>query len=155
MQTKSGQDKPIHQLTPSDYIVPAGEEGHYHAVIEVKKFNPESGERLSKPRVQKFGSKGFKEIHQNLTKQGFTITILHDPTQYNESVAANKAETEKAAAAAKVAAAAKAKEEERAALKKEILAELIESGALNSSTQAKSSDSKASESKTATNKRPL
>lgn len=107
MITKDGRDTPIEKLTPENYIVPKGEERFYHAVIEVVKFDQNTGKRLSKPRVQKFGKKSFEgSVQASLRKQGYTITILHDPNQW---IAEQQA---KAAAAEKANAEAKAKAEQ-------------------------------------------
>lgn len=85
MQTKTGQDLPILKLDASNYLVPAGEEHLFHCRIEVKKFDSESGKRLSIPRIQKFGTTAFTtSIHTNLKKQGFTVDILHNPTDWLE-----------------------------------------------------------------------
>ena len=62
------------------YQVPKGEENMYHCVIEQKQFDASTGQRLSRPVVQKFGKKFFETfgMHQ-LKQQGYTITILHNP----------------------------------------------------------------------------
>ena len=104
MITKDGRDTPIEKLTPDNYIVPKGEEKSYHAVIEVVQYDPKTGKKLSKPRVQKFGKKQFEtNVLNSLRKQGYTITILHDPNAWikeqQEKAAKNKAE--QAAAKAK------------------------------------------------------
>lgn len=105
MITKDGKDTPILGLTPENYIVPKGEERSYHAVIEVVQFDPKSGKRISKPRVQKFGKKMFEShILASLRKQGYSITILHNPNEWIEAEKARKAESAKAAAAAKAKA---------------------------------------------------
>lgn len=107
MITRDGRDTPIDRLTAENYIVPKGEERAYHCVIEVVQFDPKTGRRISKPRVQKFGRKIFeRSVQSSLQKQGYTITILHDP---NEWIKANK---EKAEANAKAAAEAKKKAEQ-------------------------------------------
>lgn len=107
MITKDGRDTPISKLTPENYIVPKGEEKSYHAVIEVVQFNPKTGQRISKPRVQKFGKKQFESsVLDSLRKQGYTITILHDPNAWI------KEQQEKAVAKAKADAEAKAKAEQ-------------------------------------------
>ena len=83
MITKDGRDLPIEKLTPDNYIVPQGEERAYHAVIEVKQFDPKTGVRLSRPRVQKFGKKMFEaHIADSLRKQGYDVIILHDPNKW-------------------------------------------------------------------------
>ena len=105
MITKDGRDTPIEKLTPDNYIVPKGEEKDYHAVIEVRQFDPKTGNRLSKPRVQKFGKKIFEaHVGDSLRKQGYTVTILHDPNvwlkEQAEQAEKAKAEAEKAKAKA-------------------------------------------------------
>lgn len=107
MLTKDGRDTPIERLTPDNYIVPKGEEKSYHAVIEVVQYDPKTGKKLSRPRVQKFGKKAFESlIRASLQKQGYEITILHDPTAWMKDQQA------KAAQQAKELAEAKAKAEQ-------------------------------------------
>nr|UVX57497.1 MAG: hypothetical protein [Bacteriophage sp.] len=136
------KDVAIIDVTPENYIVPDNEKHLYHCVIEIKKFDSETGKRLSIPRIQKFGKKGYENsIAENLKKQGYTITVLHDPNEYVKAqaeekaartAAQQKAAEEKAAAdaKAKAEAEAKAKAEEKAALKAEILAELKAAGVI-------------------------
>ena len=104
MITKDGRDTPIEKLTAENYIVPAGEEKDYHAVIEVVQFDPKTGKRISKPRVQKFGKKIFEaHVANSLRKQGYTVTILHDPNAWlkEQAVKAEQAKAESEAAKAK------------------------------------------------------
>lgn len=132
------KDVAITDVTPENYIVPSNEQHLYHCVIEVRKFDSETGKRLSVPRIQKFGKKSFENgILDALKKQGYTITVLHDPNEYVKAQAEEKAARtaaqqraaeEKAAADAKAKAEAKA--EEKAALKAEILAELKAAGVI-------------------------
>ena len=104
MITKDGRDTPIEKLTADNYVVPKGEEKDYHAVIEVTQYDPKTGKRLSKPRVQKFGKKIFEaHVGESLRKQGYTVTILHDPNVWI------KEQQAKAEAQAKADAEAKAK----------------------------------------------
>ena len=105
MITKDGRDTPIEKLTPDNYIVPKGEERSYHCVIEVIQYDPKTGKKLSKPRVQKFGKKMFENIVlDTLRKQGYTITILHDPNDWIKEHQAKAAEKAKAEAEAKAKA---------------------------------------------------
>lgn len=107
MITKDGRDTRVENLTAENYIVPKGEERFYHCVIEVVQYDPKTGKKLSKPRVQKFGKKTFESVvEKSLKKQGYTLTILHDP---NEWIKQHQAE---AAAKAKEQAEAKAKAEQ-------------------------------------------
>lgn len=102
MITKDGRDTPIEKLTPENYIVPKGEEKDYHAVIEVVQFDPKTGKRISRPRVQKFGKKIFEaHVSDSLRKQGYTVTILHDPNVWLKEQAAKREQAVKEAAAAK------------------------------------------------------
>lgn len=105
MITKDGRDTPIEKLTAENYIVPKGEERYYHAVIEVEQFDPKTGTRISRPRVQKFGKKMFEtHVLNSLRKQGYTVTILHDPSAWLKEQAKQaeqaKAEAEQAKAKA-------------------------------------------------------
>ena len=125
MITKDGRDTPIEKLTPENYIVPAGEEKSYHVVIEVPAFDQRTGRRLSVPRVQKFGKKMFEaHVRTSLLKQGYQLTILHDPTEWIKEQQAKAAQ----AKAEKAQAAAAAKEAEKAKMKAEIIAELKAQG---------------------------
>lgn len=128
------KDVAITDVTPENYIVPSNEQHLYHCVIEVRKFDSETGKRLSVPRIQKFGKKSFENgILDALKKQGYTITVLHDPNEYVKAQAEEKAArtaAQQKAAEEKAAADAKAKAEEKAALKAEILAELKAAGVI-------------------------
>ena len=142
MLTKDGKDVDIIKIDADNYKVPAGEEHLYHVKIEVKKFNPESGARMSRPRIQKFGAKEYDTTVKNdLVRQGYTLEVLHNPTEWLKQQEAAKAQAaeqtaadRKKAAEEKAAADAKAAEEakaaEKAALKAEILAELKEAGVI-------------------------
>ena len=105
MITKDGRDTPIEKLTAENYIVPKGEEKDYHAVIEVVQFDPKTGKRLSHPRVQKFGKKIFEaHVLNSLRKQGYTVTILHDPNAWLKEQAAKAEQQAKEQAEAKAKA---------------------------------------------------
>lgn len=98
MITKDGRDTPIENLTPENYVVPVGEEKDYHAVIEVVQFDPKTGKRLSRPRVQKFNRKIFEQtVLSSLRKMGYTVTILHNPNEWLKANEEKKAAAEKAA----------------------------------------------------------
>lgn len=140
MRTEEGQIKDVNILdvTPENFIVPKGEEDCYHCRIEVKKFNQDTGERISKPRMQVFGKKFFESFGlHNLRKQGFTVDVMHDPNKWlQENEAKLEAEKQKEAEAdakAKAEAAEAAEAEKKAmkeAMKAEILAELKAEGLL-------------------------
>ena len=140
------KDVAIIDVTPENYIAPDNEKHLYHCVIEIKKFDSETGKRLSIPRIQKFGKKGYENsIAEHLKKQGYTITVLHDPNEYMKARAEADEKTKaerakdveakaKADAKAKAEADAKARAEEKAALKKEILEELKAAGIIPAAT---------------------
>lgn len=104
MITKDGRDTPIEKLTAENYVVPKGEEKDYHTVIEVEQYDPKTGKKISRPRVQKFGRKTFEQsVQASLRKQGYVINILHDPNKWiaeQQAIAEQKAK-ERAEAKAK------------------------------------------------------
>ena len=129
------KDVDILDVTPENFIVPKGEEDCYHCRIEVKKFNKDTGERISKPRMQVFGKKFFESFGlHNLRKQGFTVDVMHDPNKWlQENEAKLEAEKQKEAEAGAKAKAEAAEAEKKAmkeAMKAEILAELKAEGLL-------------------------
>lgn len=125
------RDVSLMNVTPENFIVPQGEEHLYHCKIEVSKFNAETGERLSKPRIQVFGKKFFETFgFHNLRKQGYAVEVLHDP---NEWIAANKEKSE----SMKKAKAEEARKAEREAIKAELLEELRMSGVIPSDDMKK------------------
>ena len=121
VKTETGRikDVGILEVTPENFICPSNERNMYHCRIEIKKFNPETGERLSKPRIQVFGKKFFETFGlHNLRKH-----ILHDPNQFV------KANRERIAAEERAKAEAE-KEAERQAIRAQILEELKAEGKL-------------------------
>ena len=56
------KDVPITDVTAKNYIVPDKEQGDYHVVLEVRQFDPKTGKRLSKPRIQKFDPKTWNTV---------------------------------------------------------------------------------------------
>lgn len=140
VRTEEGQIKDVNILdvTPENFIVPKGEEDCYHCRIEVKKFNQDTGERISKPRMQVFGKKFFESFGlHNLRKLGFTVDVMHDPNKWlQENEAKLEAEKQKKAEAGAKAKAEAEKEAMKEAMKAEILAELKAEGLL--ATAAKS-----------------
>ena len=75
------KDVALTEVTADNYIVPEGEECSWHCMIEIVQFSSQTGKRLSVPRIQKFEDKIWRSIMQRHLKiQGYTVTILHDPT---------------------------------------------------------------------------
>ena len=134
VRTEEGQIKDVNILdvTPENFIVPKGEEDCFHCRIEVKKFNKDTGERISKPRMQVFGKKFFESFGlHNLRKQGFTVDVMHDPNKWlQENEAKLEAEKQKKAEAGAKAKAEAEKKAMKEAMKAEILAELKAEGLL-------------------------
>ena len=131
IKTEEGKTKDVGltDVTPENFICPKGEEKYYHCRIEVRKFNAETGARLSKPRIQVFGKKFFETFGlHNLRKQGYTVDILHNPNEWEKENRALLAQMEAEKAAKAKAAAEEAKKAEREALKNELLEELKAQG---------------------------
>lgn len=147
VKTENGvRDVPVASVTAGNFIVPKGEEHLYHCKIEIRRFNPNTGERVSAPRIQVFGRKFFESFGlHNLRQQGYTVEILHNPTAW---IAEHKEAAEKAAATK----AAATKAAEKAALKAEILAELQAAGVIAAPTDGKAKTTKAAEKAAATKK---
>lgn len=124
------KDVPILEVNAANYIVPKGEEGTVHCRIEQVQFNPNTGVRQSRPRIQKFEPKSWPGIQRILRQQGWTIDILYDPSAWLKE----KEEKERLSIEERVRLAqeaeAKKKAEMKAALKAEILAELKEAGVI-------------------------
>lgn len=77
---KSGKNLSILDMTADEYICPPGQELLFHVKLENKHFDSKTGERTSKPRIQKFGRKAFNSmLYPSLLRLGYTVEILHDP----------------------------------------------------------------------------
>lgn len=124
------KDVPVLEVNAANYIVPKGEEGTVHCRIEQVQFNPNTGVRQSRPRIQKFEPKSWPGVQRILRQQGWTIDVLYDPTAWLKE----KEEKERLSIEERVRLAqeveAKKKAEMKAALKAEILAELKEAGVI-------------------------
>ena len=96
--------------------------------IEQVQFNPNTGVRQSRPRIQKFEPKSWPGIQRILRQQGWTIDILYDPTAWLKEQEAKRLEMQELTYKQRQELEAKRKAEERKALKAEILAELKEAG---------------------------
>ena len=126
MRTKDGRDLPVLEITADNYIVPQGEEMTVHAKIEVRQFDPKTGNRISTPRIQKFGMKEWQSVMQSsLRKQGYTVEILHDPFKFAQEHAAQVAAAQAAKTKAAQEAAEAKKAAELAAIKEQAKAELL------------------------------
>lgn len=81
----STKDVPVTEVTSENYICPDNEKDTYHVKMEKVKFDPNTGERLSRPDIQKFGQKEFRIQRDILANMGWKLDILHDPTIKAES----------------------------------------------------------------------
>ena len=130
------KDVPILEVNAANYIVPKGEEGTVHCRIEQVQFNPNTGVRQSRPRIQKFEPKSWPGIQRILRQQGWTIDILYDPTAWLKE----KEEKERMSIEERVRLAQEAEAKKKAALKAEILAELKEAGVIKSELKSEESE---------------
>lgn len=130
------KDVPLSEVTAANYIVPHGEERHWHVIQEKVEYDRQTGKKLSRPVLQKYDTKVYPTTEKYLRDAGYTITVLHDPIAYSTKVAAAKATEQSKIAAAKAAkakaeaealkaAAEKKAAEEREALKNELRKELL------------------------------
>ena len=77
------KDVAVSEVTKENYIVPQNEQGLYHCKMELVKFNENTGVKVSKPSIQKVGKRAFESIMQKQWNEyGYTIEILHDPTEW-------------------------------------------------------------------------
>lgn len=122
MITKDNKDLSVLEITPENYLVPRGEERFYHVKMEVKSFDPHTGERRSHPFIQKFSRVDFEGgMMSILRQQGYDMIILHDPKAWAAEHAAELSKTK-----AQKEAEAKAKlEAEKEALKEQIRKEIL------------------------------
>lgn len=124
------KDVLLTEVTAENYIVPQREERFWHVLQEKREFDQNTGQRKSRPVLQKYDTKAYPTVRKYLMDAGYTITVLHDPTQWMKQQeqlrkdAAEKAAKMKAAEQAK--AAAKEREALKAELRRELLAELKE-----------------------------
>lgn len=64
------------------YEAPENEKDLYHVSLEKVLFNNKTGQKVSKPYVQKFTVSEYKDLLVH--GAGFTIVVLHDPTKVEE-----------------------------------------------------------------------
>lgn len=119
----------IIKVTKDTYEVPANEKHLYHVKQELTEFDRSTGERMSRPVIQKYGKRMFESVvYDDLKAQGYTIEVLHDPNEWLKNEAERK-QTE--AELARINAEAE-KQAEREALKSEIMAEMQQQGVIPS-----------------------
>ena len=136
------KDVSILEVTAENYIVPRGEEDTYHCRIEVKRFDANTGKRMSVPRIQKFDAKMYPMIARNLKQQGYTIDVLYDPTDFLNEKLKEMQEREATTLAERKAKEEEKRAAEKKALKEEILSELKEAGLLKTAKEPKTGGAK-------------
>lgn len=90
MLTREGKNLPLTEITAENYLVEDNERGFYHCRLERKLFDGATGERLSRPFIQKFDAKGFAGLYRNLVESGYDVKVLHDPTATPKAATAVK-----------------------------------------------------------------
>ena len=85
---------PMLKKTKDNYIPDPGTEDVYHARIERKSFNGKDGARQSKPKIQFFDPKTFKNFDKHSAGLGYSVDILHDPTGKYPLAGVDKVEAE-------------------------------------------------------------
>ena len=80
--------KEIENLTPETYQgkVEKNDRMCYHVRIEKVTYSPNTGEKLSRPTIQKFGIKAWGEERDTLVRLGYKIDVLFDPVEYQKTV---------------------------------------------------------------------
>lgn len=144
------KDVAITEVTAENYIVPEKERDLWHCVIEIKQFDPKTGRRISRPRVQKFNDKIWQTLMRNqLRLQGYDVLVVYDPTAYIAERQKERAELRKAGAvtpqqaainAAVKAALAKAAQDQQAAIDAAVEKALAADRAKRSKRKTKSSN---------------
>lgn len=67
----------------SDLLPDVKERGHYHVQIDKPNFDKKTGKKLSKEKTQIFSTGEWKAFEQHAESLGWTVTVLWDPTKYN------------------------------------------------------------------------
>lgn len=79
------KDVPLSEVTAANYIVPKGEEKHWHVIQEKKEFDRNTGKQMSRPTLQKYDTKCYPQTRKYLIDAGYTITVLHDPVKWEQN----------------------------------------------------------------------
>lgn len=95
------KDVDLTEVTKENYIIPQGEQKFWHVLQEKVEFDSKTGKRKSRPVLQKYDAKCFPNTKAYLESAGFTLTILHDPMEWQKQEAAKKQEAARKQAEAK------------------------------------------------------
>lgn len=101
------KDVELDKVTKDNYIVPEGEKMCFHVIMETKQYHPKTGEKISRPRLQKFKAGTFKQLRPNFERQGYDINVLYDPTDYIKEVGENAKKVKEKAAQDRIDTAVK------------------------------------------------
>ena len=141
VKTEDGgkKDVEITAVTKDNYIVPDKEKHLWHVTMEIPTFDPKNGKRISRPKLQKFGAKTFHALRESWEKQGYTITVLYDPTAYLDELKAKGTTVQRAARQAEIdAIVAKKIAEKEAEMEQRISAAVEKALAEKQGTKKKS-----------------
>lgn len=81
MLTKGNKDLPIDKVTAENYLVPKGTEKRYHVKMEIPRFDPATGAKLSKANIRQFGINTYRNLASAMAKQGYKMEVLFDPIE--------------------------------------------------------------------------
>lgn len=118
------KDVPLSEVNAGNYIVPQREERFYHVIQEKVEFDRNTGKRKSQPVLQKYDTKCYPATSKYLRDAGYTITVLHDPIDWERKHQEAKQRSQAIAAQAQAKRQASEREAMKAQIRAEILAEL-------------------------------
>lgn len=96
MQTKNLNPSSLLKLSRSNYTPDQKEKHLVHYKSEKRKFDPNTGERLSHPELIKTSVKLFPTVKRNLELQGYSVEILWHPQNLYNTPSQSPLETEEA-----------------------------------------------------------
>ena len=119
------KDVPLKEVTADNYIVPQREERFWHVLQERVEYDRTNGKKLSRPVLQKYDRKSYPTTLKYLKDAGYTVTLLHDPVEWEKKNEAARIDALRKQAENKVQAEKQRLKAERNALKDEIRKELL------------------------------
>jgi len=87
-KTESKQDAAVVVAQNGSTLLPKPEERNFfHVKLEKTRFHPKTGQRLSKPYIQKFGINAWDQFKKSSEGLGFDTTeVKWDPVAYREAL---------------------------------------------------------------------
>lgn len=90
-------EHPLDKVTAENYLCPEDEKGRYHVIQERSQFDPNTGERVFSPVLQKYRPLTFEMIvYPYLSRGGYNLRIVHDPRKYAKDMQEYSEQVEKA-----------------------------------------------------------